>query len=81
MGLKTMTAEESKGFGILDLVNNEFSKETIREFFRKYSEGIIICPPENINDFYRAIVGLNVKLREYFDNVLEKYILSFKRTK
>ncbi len=74
-----MASKETKSFGILDLVNNKLAKDTVKEFFKEHDEGIVICSPEDINDFYRATIGLNIKLREYFDTILNKYILSFKK--
>lgn len=73
-----MTSKGTKSFGVLNLMYSEFSKETIRKFLKEHNEGIIICPPEIINDFYRVTMGLNIKIRESFDSMLKKYILSFK---
>jgi len=74
-----MSEEAEKSFGILNLVDKDIQSREVRGFIKEHSEGIIICSPQNINDFYRAIVGLSIRIREYYDNLLEKYILTFKR--
>jgi len=74
-----MSKEYEEGFGILNLVNRNVKNREVRIFLKEHSEGIIICSPQNVNDFYRAIVGLNIRIREYYDSLLKKYVLTFKK--